>query len=405
MTISLRRCKRILIASALAAQMICLSFFAASCTSAQAQSPPLSIDDGFIEGISATSPAEDNYSRWLYEKYSSTVIGNAEWLRDMMTALEILPEGAGYDEMITAACDKGIIRNADISAYAALTRRFAASTIVNALGYDFRVVSPVSDAVVGDDIMTLAYYGYFLPDDEDKLNPDAVVTDEEYDRLIAELKRRSKLQGKRLLTFGDSIMYGAGNDGEGIADIIAEKYGMTVRDYSVSGATFGTYKERSHIADQIREAVNEGATADIILIDGGTNDMMGVDFGTMTKNFSFVGMNENTFAGGMEYALALLNKFYYTVPVVYIRAHDMDIDLDSNEERYGEYALSIAAKWAVSSVDIYTDSDMNTQVKAIRDKYTSYKEKYGHADSIHPTALGYAKYYLPLISEKVVGLL
>jgi lysophospholipase L1-like esterase len=183
--------------------------------------------------------------------------------------------------------------------------------------------------------------------------------------------------------------------------MICEKYGMTAADYSVSGAVFGVDSGRSHIANQIKAAARAKVQPDVILINGGTNDMEYVTRGDVVTGYDPKNVNERTFAGGFEYAAYLLGHYWKNVPVIYIRAHDMDTVDDAVEQEYGDMALTIAEKWHLTCVDIYNDTDFCTEDDAIRDAYTAYKSKLGHSDGIHPTALGYAKFYLPPIAGKL----
>ena len=49
---------------------------------------------------------------------------------------------------------------------------------------------------------------------------------------------------KKLIGFGDSIMYGKGVDGYTVAQQIGDKHSMTVYDYSMSGATITCYDRK-----------------------------------------------------------------------------------------------------------------------------------------------------------------
>ena len=250
-------------------------------------------------------------------------------------------------------------------------------------------------------MMTAAYYGFFIPDDSGRVYPDAVVTDDESTALLTELGRFRRFRGKRLLSFGDSIMYGLGNSGEGLADMIGQKYGMTVSDYSVSGAVFGVYRGRSHIPDQIASAAWYGEQPDLILINGAANDMRVLGLGQISDDYDPASFNTSLYAGGMEYAFWLLRLYWPGVPVLYIRAHDMDCCDDQTERLFGSCALQIAEKWSVPCVNIFDGTDFNAADPTLRDRYTQYHPKKKHGDSVHPNAMGYARYYLPLTAQSI----
>ena len=396
--------KKRILALILTVQVLCLCCVFSACATAQAKSSAAETTAPTAAAVTDSLPKVSS-SRPLHEQMSVSVMTRSRWLSDMMTALGLIgPDEAPYDSagVFAAAYEAGITDSPEGDPSAVLTRSYAASTIVSALGYSPRVTGPVADLGEDDaDLMTLVYYGWFIPDENDLVYPDDSVTDREYERLLDELRCYAVLNGKRLLSFGDSIMYGTGNDGDGITDLIAEKYGMSCADYAVSGATFGVYKNRSHIADQVRNAAYQKDTADVIFLNGGTNDAVLCAQGSMSAGFSLSMFDEDTFSGGMEAALALIREYWQGVPVIYIRPHNMALCDDSDERLYGEYAKLIADKWSAASVDIYEDTVFNAEDEVLRNKYTFFNQKHKRADSIHPTALGYAKYYLPLVSEQL----
>lgn len=349
----------------------------------------------------------------LNEKTLNTYMYNAthnrsKWLYDLMTAsgLANLKNGSDGELIYQTAYLCGLIDDyAEDDMYLPLTRLFVAQTTVKALGYPERSVGKLADVSKEQKAMdTMAYFGWFVPDDKDKVYPDAEITAKEYEELSMQLNRYRTLKGKKILAFGDSIMHGAGNNEEGIAALTATKYGMEFRDYSVPGASFGDRAERSRICNQIRVAYTQNETADLILLNGGTNDMGRTPFGEMTDGYDMTNATEKTFTDGFQKSLWMLKKNWKNVPIVYTRVHNMDLVDDNTERRYGERALDIADKWNVKSVNLYNGTKMNTEIKAMCDRYTFVDVRYGTGhDSIHPNALGYSKYYLPLISEAVMS--
>lgn len=362
-------------------------------------------DEKTIEQASFDNAAVLHYQRWLSENYSAGVCTNGRWLCDMADALALDWAGEDMIAVYRAAYDSGLLDRYDAAElYSPLTRAYAAHTLVRALGYESRSVGHLADADEGGDLDTVAYFGYFLPDDQDRIRPDAAVTDDEYSALLSELVRYRALSGKTVMSFGDSIMYGRGNDSEGISDMIALKYGMTSLDYSVSGATMGVYQQRGHIPDQVRVAKKAGVSANVILLNGGTNDMLHVAMGTIKKDRNMAKVDEGDYTGGFEKTLWLCDRYWSGVPVIYIRVHDMDACADSTERKFGERALAICDKWEIPYVDLYSDSGFNAEDADICQRYTFPNPKVNYrCDSIHPTALGYAKYYLPPISQAVAA--
>ena len=275
--------------------------------------------------------------------------------------------------------------------------------MVAAFGYPSRSVGDITDISASEsDLNTLAYYGYFEPDDNDRLFPDKELSSSEFNRLVSEMEIYSCLNGKTVVTFGDSIMFGAGNNNRGIGDIVAEKYGMKCYDYSYPGAVMGNYSNKSHIPDQVRKAINAGRQPDLILLNGGTNDYShSVAMGNFTSGYDMSDIAENTFTGGFEKSMWLIKNNWKNIPVIYIRSHNTRLGIDSLERDFGDRGIEIAAKWNAAAIDLYNNSEMNAELQWVRDRYTYYDANYDPTggDSIHPNALGYAVFYLPPVTD------
>lgn len=219
-----------------------------------------------------------------------------------------------------------------------------------------------------------------------------------------ELEENS-LIGKTLLSFGDSIMAGDGNNGKGIADYISEKYGMTLHDYSLGGATIGATGS-NNIFTQITSALSEVDTADIILFDGGTNDIVNVGGDTTINTDPKVPIGDlvdsidsvatladtTTFSGAMEYGIARLLEKYPNAIIIYIRAHQMGSRNQNLQISYGERAIEICERWGIDYVDLY---------KTFQSRYPTVMRTEFLTDYTHPNDNGYRKKYLPKIDAKL----
>lgn len=80
------------------------------------------------------------------------------------------------------------------------------------------------------------------------------------------------LSGKKVLVFGDSIMYGSGNGGFGVGEYLEKDLKMVCKKYAVGGARVGYKAGKSWVPEQVAKAIEEGAEADYIIFDGFTND-------------------------------------------------------------------------------------------------------------------------------------
>lgn len=366
----------------------------------------------------------DMYSKTLSDTLSSNVITRKEWIRKLTDSLSLTNQNTDFSDktykdeelfdcadVFKIAFDNGFINDSDrMNPYAGVTRRFASYTIVKALGYeldDYIVCADSNDMVGEYYLITAMNLGYFDFDDDNKANPNALVTKDEMNASMADVRRAVSFKGKKILAFGDSIMRGDGNYKAGIPELISKKYFMDVKNYSLGGATFGFAEDKSHISNQIVTALSDYETGDIILVNGGTNDILKDNMGSISDkdDYAYGRNGRDTFASGMEYAIGFLKDNYTDIPMIYISAHNMDFATEEKEIEYNAVAIDICKKWDMPYVDIFNISGFNCEDEKTCDTYTADIKGKGHGDSIHPNRRGYYKYYIPFIAEKMEELI
>lgn len=226
-----------------------------------------------------------------------------------------------------------------------------------------------------------------------------------------------KFYGKRIATIGDSIMHGDGNDYYGIGDILAERNGMKLADYSEGGATISFRQDKASASDEwskgqniqyqaTKMLANETEKPCVVLIDGQTNDINYVSgseepqqaLGTITTSYTSFSSNEN-FCGGLEKIFSDIKKVWTDVPIIYIRVHKMMSRKAEWQESYGEKAIQICKKWSVKVVDIYSEGGLNTLIKEHK-IYTG-----NNGDYTHPNREGYDKFYIPMIENAMMDII
>lgn len=364
------------------------------------------------------------YSFWIDGEVSQNGVTRLEWISMLLKALEIEVTGSddaiyskfidkdyfeGSEYFITAIEHKilgsgGTVFGPNVLA----TRQYVSTTLVKALGYsksyklkcnDYKEIKDKKEASVS------VYLSYLDLDENGNFNPYAPVTDEEVEKIISQIGLLKQLKGKTVMTFGDSIMHGDGNYDVGIADLLSQKYMMKAVDYSKGGATFGYVADREQISNQILMSIQKNEQADIILINGGTNDMRKVEVGCVSEGYEYGKQGRKEYAQGMEYALGLLQDNYPLTPVLYIRAHNMDYSTEEKEIQYGDFALDICEKWGIGVVDMYNDSGFDAHDPVIRKNYTAAINQNPDGDSVHPNRLGYFKYYIGAIAPKIIDVI
>ncbi len=219
----------------------------------------------------------------------------------------------------------------------------------------------------------------------------------------------NRLNGKKLLVFGDSIMYGSGNGGFGVGEYLERDYGVKLKKYCVGGARVGYYEGKNWIIEQVRQSVENGDDADCVIFDGFTNDCYKTDgvnydvpLGEMSDGFDnfdifAVSKQNTTFSNCFENVLAAFKKYFPQAKVVFVRPHNMGRREEEIQRVYGERAARLCKKWGVTVADVYSESGLNTFNPEDRDKYTFDSYGWGRGDCTHPNDLGYREKYLPII--------
>lgn len=215
--------------------------------------------------------------------------------------------------------------------------------------------------------------------------------------------------GKTLLVLGDSIMYGSGNNGYGIGEYLCARFGFSLKKYCVGGARVGYFKGKNWLVDQVRAAISDKISPDLIVFDGFTNDCNmtdGVncdvplgDFREGENNFDIfsVSKENSTFTNCFENIVYALKKYFPEAELLFVRPHKMGRRDATWQRVYGERAVLICRKWDVPVADIYEDSDMDTFIPEDRDKYTNDTYGWGKGDCTHPNESGYLEKYMPVI--------
>ncbi len=222
--------------------------------------------------------------------------------------------------------------------------------------------------------------------------------------------------GKKLLVFGDSIMFGSGNGGVGVGEYLRDHLGFNVKKYCIGGARVGYYPGKNWMVEQLRRAIDERAYADYIVFDGFTNDCNMTDgktcdvpLGDISEGFEdfdifAVKKEGSTFSNCFENILYSFKKYFPDAKLLFVRPHNMGRRDDAAQRLYGERAVELCKKWGIAVADIYNKSDMNTFLPEHRDKYTGDTYGWGKGDSTHPNTAGYLEKYMPIIEEEIVKL-
>jgi lysophospholipase L1-like esterase len=222
------------------------------------------------------------------------------------------------------------------------------------------------------------------------------------------------LIGKKLLVFGDSIMFGSGNNGYGVGEYLNKDLGLVCKKYAVGGARVGYHKDKNWLVDQVRSAIENKEQPDYIIFNGFTNDcniaegatkpdvVLGeISCGYNGFNIFEIDEKDYNFSHCFEEVVFAFLNYFPSAKILFVRPHNMGRRDDKLQKIYGERALEICRKWGIPYVDLYSESGLNTFIPTHRDLFTCDSYGWGRGDCTHPNAIGYELKYMPLIESKL----
>ncbi len=222
-----------------------------------------------------------------------------------------------------------------------------------------------------------------------------------------------KLSQKKVVVFGDSIMYGSGNGGKGVAEYLEEMRKMKCTKYCIGGARVGFQAGKSWIIDQLKKIIDDAPDCDYMIFDGFTNDcnivegkiQCDVPLGERGegKDVDIYSVNsaKTTFTQCFEVVAKTLKKYFPKAKVLFVRPHKMGRRNAVCQKVYGDRAAEICKEYGIAVADIYNKTALDTFDEGMRDKYTGDTYGWGKGDCTHPSALGYTTFYMPLIISEL----
>lgn len=210
---------------------------------------------------------------------------------------------------------------------------------------------------------------------------------------------KTKLEGKTVYGFGDSLMYGHYSK-IGMLDILCDRTNMFFSKYGLNGAKITGQWE---ILKQIMLA--SSIEPDYIVFNGGTNDaLQSVAIGEFSTDYTEKGYD--TFANSFDNVCSQLRGKYPNTKIIYVSPHKMPTSSYSVQKSIHDMALNICDKYSISVVDIYKHGQINTRIDSMRNdwSYDTAGTTSG-GNGTHLTGEGYYKFYAPLIKAKMLELL
>ena len=220
------------------------------------------------------------------------------------------------------------------------------------------------------------------------------------------------LEGKTLLTFGDSVMYGAGGTVGAFAKMIADKNNMILINKAKSGYTIcvnADYPSRGSILKEVETSISNNDSADYILIEGGFNDVFvksKCPIGTISTDY--ITFDNTTFTGALESLFKQVLTKWYDKKILFILGHQLYRSLNDvttpfdfwikNQNMYWDRAIEVCKKWNIPFLDMRLSGFMPLTDKLLA-KYFAESNQ-----STHPNDLGYKLIYVDKVESKMKSL-
>ena len=201
------------------------------------------------------------------------------------------------------------------------------------------------------------------------------------------------LTGKKVLTFGDSIVDGHLYKKAGFMEFVAEQEGMSVTKYANNGACVmpGHPIDEEGLGgmileDQIRKAAEDGLDPDYVVFDGGTNDAYapvmeklgdaeeacralyapyGGSGSGASDGSALCDTFYHTFAGAFAGTVDTIQKNWPRAKVVYVAAHRLGYRDRAVQEALHRIEMNICAHMGVAAADLYDDCALDTADEAM----------------------------------------
>ena len=212
----------------------------------------------------------------------------------------------------------------------------------------------------------------------------------------------SKLFGKSVYSFGDSLLYGH-YSGEGFLDGLVNECNMNYTKCAINGA-----EVIQNIINQINNAPS--TEPDFIVLDGMVNDAtkdITARLGELTPLDVFESPSiQNTFYGSLEHIFYTLRNKYPNAKIIYVIPHLMPTRPIARQKTLAEAIIKTCKKWAIPVVNIQEEGQINTFLDSYRNKY-SYNNlgETSNGNGTHLTGVGYDEFYKPMIKAKMIELI
>lgn len=206
----------------------------------------------------------------------------------------------------------------------------------------------------------------------------------------------SPLKGKNIVFLGSSVTDGASAMGVSFADYIGKLDGVNVTKEAVSSTTLVDewsvlawlcYADGDSYIKRLKE-LDTSMEVDCLVCQLSTNDAtMKKELGVISESKELKDFDTKTITGAMEYIIQYAKTTWDCPVVFYTGCYYESEEYSKMVDRLFE----LQEKWDIGVIDMYTDEEFNDIDSDTYDLYMY--------DKIHPTKVGYLKWWTPKMQE------
>ena len=214
--------------------------------------------------------------------------------------------------------------------------------------------------------------------------------DEAYSVANTPMLQNSVIEGKSYYFLGSSVTLGSAALEESMADFIAKRNNCTVTKEAVSGTTLADTATNSYVSRMTK--LDKTKRIDAFICQLSTNDTKFESYGDVISSFDISAFDKTTTCGAIEYIIAYATATWGCDVVFYTNCN-----YDSEAyAKMAELLYDINAKWGITVLDLYNDSEFNDITDVQRALYMD--------DQIHPTRAGYREWWTPEFEKCLISL-
>lgn len=194
-------------------------------------------------------------------------------------------------------------------------------------------------------------------------------------------------KNKTVVFLGSSVTYGS--EGWSMCDFIRETQTYDVVKWAVSGTTLADINEKSYVS-RFNKEIDAQEACDCFICQLSTNDAtQELPLGEISDSSNKKDFDTKTTIGAIEYIVATV-KEKWNCPIMFYTGTFMESEL---YQKMVDCLFEISKKWNFGIIDLWNDSEMRA-VDA--EDYKAYM-----LDNIHPTKLGYEKWWGPKFIQAI----